>query len=191
VFHLLQEHPTQEIYGLPEWLGALQSALLGEAATIFRRRYYLNGSHAGFVFYLNEPTIDNRDADAIRNALKESKGVGNFRNLFIHAPGGKKDGVQIIPVSEVAAKDEFAGIKNISRDDVLAAHRTPPQLVGIVPLNNAGFGNVTDAVEAFFQLEIAPLQARFLELNDWLGAEAVAFKAYEPIGGAKPAAAAA
>jgi len=125
VFHLLLEHPTQELYGLPEYLGALQSALLGEAATVFRRRYYLNGSHAGFIFYLNEPTIDNKDAEAIRQSLKESKGVGNFRNLFVHAPGGKKDGVQIIPISEVAAKDEFAGIKNISRDDVPAAHRTP------------------------------------------------------------------
>jgi len=183
IWHLLLEHPSQEIYGVPEFMGALQSALLGEAATIFRRRYYLNGSHAGFVFYLNESTINDKDADAIRTALKESKGVGNFRNLFIHAPNGKKDGVQIIPISEVAAKDEFSGIKNVSRDDVLAAHRTPPQLVGIVPLNNAGFGNVIDATAAFFQLEIEPLQSRMLELNDWLGLEAVKFKPYEPIAG--------
>jgi hypothetical protein len=88
--------------------------------------------------------------------------------------------VQIIPISEVAAKDEFAGIKNISRDDVLAAHRTPPQLVGIVPINNAGFGNVVDAKDVFFELEIVPLQARLLELNDWLGVEAVKFKPFVP-----------
>jgi len=29
-------------------------------------------------------------------------------------------------VSEVAAKDEFGSIKNISRDDLLAALRIPP-----------------------------------------------------------------
>jgi len=178
VCHLLIEHPTQEIYGVPEFMGALQSALLGEAATIFRRRYYLNGSHAGFVFYLNDATVSNDDANAIRQALRDSKGPGNFRNLFIHAPGGKEKGVQIIPISEVAAKDEFAGIKNVSRDDVLAAHRTPPQLVGIVPINNAGFGDVEKAAAVFHQLEIEPLQERLLEVNDWLGDEAIAFKPY-------------
>lgn len=37
----------------------------------------------------------------------------------------KKDGIQIIPLSEVAAKDEFLNIKNVSRDDMMAAHRVP------------------------------------------------------------------
>jgi hypothetical protein len=51
VFQLQQPDVAQEIYGLPEWLSALQSGLLSENATLFRRRYYLNGAHAGFVFY--------------------------------------------------------------------------------------------------------------------------------------------
>jgi DNA polymerase-3 subunit beta len=44
MFHLQQPDVAQEIYGLPEWLSALQSALLNENATLFRRRYYLNGA---------------------------------------------------------------------------------------------------------------------------------------------------
>ena len=59
------------------------------------------------------------DIDNLREQLKKSKGVGNFKNLFVHAPNGKKDGIQIIPISNVAAKDEFFNIKNVSRDDVL------------------------------------------------------------------------
>jgi len=178
VFQLNQEHVGQEIYGVPEYMSALQSGFLNEAATLFRRRYYLNGSHAGFVFYLNEETVTNEDADAIRKALKESKGVGNFKNLFLHAPKGKKDGVQIIPISEVAAKDEFLGIKSTTRDDMLAAHRTPPQLIGVIP-QNAALGPVDKASEIFHLNEIEPLQARFIELNDWLGYEAVAFDPYK------------
>lgn len=187
VFHLLEPHPTQEIYGIPEYLAALQSALLNEAATLFRRRYYANGAHAGFVFYVNEASATNEDIDGMRKALKEAKGVGNFKNLFFHAPNGKKDGIQIIPIAEVAAKDEFLGIKNTSRDDMLAVHRTPPQLIGVVPANAGGFGNVGDASDVFHRNEIEPLQVRTLELNDWLGVEAVAYKPYEPI--SKPAAA--
>jgi len=175
VFHMKSHDVCQEIYGLPEYLAALQSALLNESATLFRRRYYLNGSHAGYVFYLSEASMQDEDVDAIREQVKKAKGVGNFKNLFLHVPNGKKDGVQIIPISEVAAKDEFLGIKNTTRDDVLAAHRVPPQLLGIVPANAGGFGDVSKAAEVFRQLEIKPLQRRFLALNRWLGFEAIAF----------------
>lgn len=178
VFHLRQEDVNQEVYGLPEYLAALQSALLNESATLFRRRYYNNGSHAGFILYISDPAQQQEDIDAIRGALKESKGVGNFRNLFLYSPNGKKDGVQLIPISEVAARDDFLNIKNVSRDDVLAAHRVPPQLLGIVPNNTGGFGSISDAAAVFFANEIRPLQQRMLALNEWLGAEVVSFRPY-------------
>lgn len=63
--------------------------------------------------------------DALRELPKSTRGVGNFRNLFLHSPNGKKDGVQPIPVSEDVAKDEFTGIKSVTRDDVLASLRIP------------------------------------------------------------------
>lgn len=173
----------QEIYGVPEYLPALQSALLNEGATLFRRRYYLNGSHAGFIMDATGDFAEG-DVDNLRAALKAAKGVGNFKNLFVHRPGGKDGGIKIIPIAEVAAKDEFLGIKNTTRDDVLAAHRVPPQLVGIVPANAGGFGDFTSAMNGFFELEIMPLQAVFLEVNEQLGAEAVRFKprAADPAG---------
>lgn len=118
-------------------VAALQSALLNESATLFRRKYYNNGSHAGFILYMTDAAQKEENIDSLRTALKNSKGPGNFRNLFVYAPAGKKDGIQLIPVSEVAAKDEFSSIKNISRDDLLAALRIPPQLMGIV--NRPGF----------------------------------------------------
>lgn len=179
IFHLRHEDVNQEVYGLPEYLGAVQSALLNESATLFRRRYYNNGSHAGFILYLTDPAQQQDDIDKLREALKSAKGPGNFRNLFFYAPNGKKDGLQLIPVGEAAAKDEFLNIKSLSRDDVLAAHRIPPQLLGIVPNNTGGFGSIRDAAEVFFANEIEPLQRRMLALNDWLGVEAMAFGPYQ------------
>lgn len=176
VCHVMVPDLNQELYGLPEYLGALQSAFLNENATLFRRRYYLNGSHAGFIMYLRDANMPEADVEAVRTALKASKGPGNFRNLFLHAPGGEKDGVQLIPVSEVAAKDEFLGIKNTTRDDVLAAHRVPPQLLGVVPANAGGFGDVGKAAVVFFDNEIEPLQRRMLAINDWCGEEVVQFE---------------
>ncbi len=181
VFHLLEPDVSQEIYGVPEYLSALQSSLLNEAATLFRRRYYLNGSHAGFIFYLSEANVNAESADQISETLNSTKGMGNFRNLFLHVPGGKKDGVQIIPISEVAAKDGFLDLKNVTRDDILAAERVPPQLLGVVPTNSGGFGDVGKAANVFFRNEIEPIQWRMLDLNDWLGSEAIAFDPYEPV----------
>lgn len=178
VFHLMEPDINQEIYGLPEYLGALHSVWLNESATMFRRKYYENGSHAGFILYMTDAAQNEGDVTAIRQALKDSKGPGNFRNLFMYAPNGKKDGIQLIPVSEVAAKDDFFNIKNVTRDDMLAAHRVPPQLLGVVPSNTGGFGAADTAAEVFGRNEVEPLQARFLELNDWLGEEVVKFRAY-------------
>lgn len=178
VFHLMEPDINQEIYGLPDYIPALHSAWLNEAATLFRRRYYKNGSHAGFILYMTDAMQDTKDIDALRQALKDSKGPGNFRNLFMYAPSGKKDGIQLIPVAEVAAKDEFANIKNVTRDDQLAAHRVPPQLMGIMPGQNATFGDAEKAAAVFEANEIQPLQARFMELNDWLGEEVVKFNPY-------------
>jgi len=176
VFMLRQPDVNQEIYGVPEYLSALQSALLNEAATLFRRRYYLNGSHAGYILYATGD-IDENDTAALREALRKSKGPGNFKNLFVHAPNGKEGSLKILPIAEVGAKDEFLGIKNATRDDVLAAHRVPPQLLGIVPAQgSSGFGNPLQAADMFFELEIAPLQARFLQLNEETGREIVRFR---------------
>ncbi len=77
--------------------------------------------------------------------MKSAKRQGNFRNLFMFSPNGKKDGIQIIPQSEVAAKDEFLNIKNVSRDDMMAAHRVPPQMMDIMPSNVGGFGDAQTA----------------------------------------------
>lgn len=179
VFHLMEPDIDQEIYGLPEYIPALHSAWLNEAATLFRRKYYKNGSHAGFILYMTDAAQTDADVETLRKALRDSKGPGNFRNLFMYAPNGKKDGLQLIPVSEVAAKDEFAGIKNITRDDQLAMHRVPPQLMGIVPNNTGGFGDAEKAAAVFNANEIGYYQGRMRELNEWLGDEVIRFKPYE------------
>lgn len=178
ILHLINPDINQEIYGLPEYIAALQSALLNESATLFRRKYYLNGTHAGYIMYLTDPKIDEQDVEALRKAVQSSKGVGNFKNLFMYSPNGDQSGLQLIPLSEVAAKDEFLNIKDVTRDDILAAHRVPPQLMGIVPKVTGGFGSITDAAKVFNANEIEPLQSRFYEFNRMLGTAVIKFGTY-------------
>lgn len=178
IIHLLEPSADQEVYGEPDYIGSLQSAWLNESATLFRRRYYANGSHAGFILYLSEPSATQEDADKLREELRKTKGIGNFRNLFFHAPNGKKDGIQVIPIAEVAAKDEFWNLKNVTRDDQLAGHRIPPQLLGVVPTNSAGFGDVEKAARVFVVNELEPLQRSFEAVNELAGEPVISFRPY-------------
>ncbi|AMC34694.1 hypothetical protein VN23_08780 [Janthinobacterium sp. B9-8] len=149
----------------------LNSTWLNELATLFRRRYFANGSHAGFILYMTDAAQSY--IDDLRTALQGSKGPGDFKNLMVYAPGGKKDGMQILHIFEVAAKDDFWNIKNVTRDDQLSAHRVPAQLMRIIPNNTGGLGDVE-------KNEIEPLQERMKELNDWLGVEVIRFNPYVP-----------
>lgn len=179
VFHLQEPDINQELYGLPEYLSALNSAWLNESATLYRRKYFLNGAHAGYVMYVTDPAQNSQDVTALRDMMTKSKGSGNFKNIFYHAPGGKSDAIKIIPLSEVATKDDFFNIKNATRDDLLSAHRVPPQMMGIIPNNTGGFGDVEKAAKVFVRNELVPLQERMKELNEWVGKEVVRFTDYK------------
>jgi len=178
IFHLIEPDINQEIYGLPEYLSALNSAWLNEAATLFRRKYYQNGAHAGYILYMTDAAQSSNDIDSMRKAMRDTKGLGNFRNLFMYAPNGKKDGIQILPLSEVATKDDFFNIKKSSRDDLLSAHRVPPQMMGIIPDNAGGFGDVEKAAQVFVRNELTPLQERISEINTWLSIRMIQFQSY-------------
>jgi len=111
--------------------------------------------------------------------MRDTKGIGNFRNLFMYAPNGKKDGIQIVPLSEVATKDDFFNIKKSTRDDLLSAHRVPPQMMGIIPDNAGGFGDVEKAAQVFVRNELTPLQERMKEVSGWFVKDVINFREYK------------
>lgn len=178
VYHLRSPSIQQEIYGTPEYMSAMQSILLNGEATLFRRNYYINGSHAGVIVYLTDPVANSADVEKLKRSLKDARGGGAFKNLFVYAAGGKKDGLQIMPFSQIAAKDEFTGIKDATRDDMLAVHRVPPQLMGVMPNNAGGLGDIEKAAKVFAINELYPIQEVLKDLNDWLGVEVFSFNSY-------------
>lgn len=171
VIHIKNYDVAQTIYGVPAYLGAIQSMLLNEDATLFRRRYYLNGAHLGYIFYSANASLGEEEKNSIRDAVKSSKKLGNFRNLFLHLPGGREKDIQIIPVGDFSTKDELEKIKNISRDDIVAAHRIPPALASIIPAEaKGGFGDITKASLIYEENEIIPIRNHFIQINRHLPA---------------------
>jgi len=133
IIFIKQYDAIQQVYGGPDYLGCVQSALLSTDATSFRRRYYKNGLHMGFIFYATDPNLSKDDEDDLKEKMSSSRGVGNFRSMFVNIPNGKEKGIQLIPVGDIATKDEFEKIKSVSAQEVLTGHRYPVELAAIIP----------------------------------------------------------
>lgn len=78
----------------------------------------------------------------------------------------------------LCAKDEFIGIKDTTRDDLLAMHRIPPQLMGIIPQGSGSLGDIEKAAMVFWFNELLPLMESMKSINDMLGVEVIRFKQY-------------
>ena len=173
IIHLNGGDIRQSIYGVPTYFSGINSIMLGEAATLFRLKYYKNGAHTGYILLTFD--LEDDKAEDIENAMKQSKGPGNHRSMFINMPasvagkpGYMKDRVQLIPVGDFGNRDEFDKIKNITQQDVLNVHRVPAGLASIMANNAAGHGDLKNVREVYYDCETIPKQAIWQELNDQL-----------------------
>jgi len=181
VFHALEYDPSQEIYGIPQYFAALSSIWLNEDATLFRRKYYKNGAHSGFLLYMNNPNLTDKQEESIVAQLNSAKGLGNFKNMFINGKGKDGEKPELIPVGQINAKDEFANIKNVSTGDILAAHRIPLDLMSIVRDGFTASSDLNKVDKMFYKNEVIPIFNRLTSLNDWAGFEVIKLKEYSDL----------
>ena len=177
VIHLKEPDIKQSIYGMPQYLGGIQSVLLSEEAGLFRRKYFINGAHMGYILVTADANLDDATAKAIETAVKDSKGPGNFRSLFLNIPrsNGNKEPVKIIPVGNIGSKDEFQAIKEVTEMEMLAMHRVYPGLAAIIPANVGGFGDMQKSMQVYHELEVTAMQQVFLEVNEQISGQPIRF----------------
>jgi PBSX family phage portal protein len=169
VIMLKEDDVKQGIYGIPEYYGGLQSVLLSEDATLFRRKFFRNGSHMGYILVTSDAGLNEDTAKNIEEKVTKSKGPGNFRNLYINIPRtSSKEPVKVIPIGDISTKDDFTSVKNITKAEILAMHRMQPGIAGIIPENMTGFGDLDKIMRVYCELEVTPYQQVFLGLNEYL-----------------------
>lgn len=176
VVHVMQYESIQNIYGVPYWIGALQSILLGEDVRLFPRRFFGNGAHTGkgiFTVGLNKD-----DRKLVNEQLAKTKGSGNFRSVVLHLPkvnSGKVD--DIIKVmsfdADQAAKIDYTKLADMSSDDVLEAWGYRPEVFGQTPNAIGGTGDLDKLVRLTHEHFMVPIQQRFADaLNEHLPSHA-------------------
>lgn len=182
VLHSIRYDGRQDMYGRPGYMAALLSIFLGQASTRFRYHYVKNRSNTGFLMYLSGQ-IDEGVIEEIEDALAGGED-DQFGNVVIHDPSagsGANTGekIKLIPISDSKNKDDFPEVQQVTLETVLAAHRWPPQLMGIVPKNAASFGSVVDAAQVAFRNEIMPIHRKLAGINQHAGRELIKFNKYD------------
>ncbi|WP_375752731.1 phage portal protein [Vibrio sp. HN007] len=177
IFHLAGYDVAQEVYGLPSHVSGLTSIWLNDDATLFRRQYYRNGQHAGYLLYMNEPAMTDKQEQEIKERLRAKEGLA-FKNMFVNAKGKDTKAPELKPIGQVEAKDSFRDVKNQTMNDALALHRVPIELMsvrreGITSLDL----NKVDWL--FHKNELLPLANTFMELNEFTGREVITVNPYE------------
>lgn len=183
IFHLAEYDIAQELYGLPQHVSGLTSIWLNDDATLFRRQYYRNGSHAGYILYTNEPKMPKAMEEEISNKLKAKEGMA-FKNIYINSRGKDNKAPELKPIGQVEAKDSFKDVKNQTMNEVLALHRVPIELMSIrreaitsLDLNKVDW--------LFHKNELLPLIDTMQELNTFVDSEVVGVNEYESLEGAQ------
>ena len=100
--------------------------------------------------------------EQIRESIANSKGVGNFKSMFVNIAGGHPDGLKVIPIGDTGKKDEFGKIKDVSAQDILTAHRYPASLAGIIS-HGGSFGDVEKIRNAYRLDEVLPMQEMIMD----------------------------
>jgi capsid portal protein len=134
----------------------------------------------GYILVTNDANLDDDTAKLIEKQVKNAKGPGNFRSLYLNIPRStSKEPVQILPVGNISTKDEFQAIKEVTEMEMLAMHRVYPGLAGILPANVGGFGDLDKSMRVYHELEVTAMQQVFLQLNEMVGGNPVRFS--EPV----------
>jgi len=181
IFHLADYDVAQEIYGLPAHVSGLTSIWLNDDATLFRRQYYRNGNHAGYLLYMNDPNMTDKQQEAIKQKLQAKDGMA-FKNMFVNAKGKDTNPPELKPIGQVEAKDSFKEVKNQTMNDVLALHRVPIELMSIRRESITSL-DLSKVDWLFHKNELLPLIDMMQEMNDFLGQDVIKesdYKSLEP-----------
>lgn len=176
VIHIKDYDPLQGVYGLPSYLGGVQEVLLSEESTLFRRKFFANGAHMGYILVTNDAGIDKEQAAEIEKKVKASKGIGNFKSLYVNIDkSNQREPVKVIPIGNIGINDNYQVIKESTEMQIVAMHGIPPILLNIIPANVGGLGNPIDALQLYYEVGIKPMLDKFSELNEITGKKVISF----------------
>lgn len=163
ILHFKRYTPFSTWYGLPEWVAALEALRLDQQKKIFYSSFFNNFAIPALAVVLQGAEFDDDTEKRLQRGFENMKGTKNsFRTLLLSVPFENAE----IKFEKLMAdfKDmPFDKLTQATREEILAAHGTPPRLVGIVTAGSLGGESEADAqLRNFIACKIRP-RMKYLE----------------------------
>ncbi len=175
-YHFKNYSPRSRFYGEPDYLATIKQIQTTQKADEYNSKFLDNGARPGFaiIFENSEPTQE--QIDSFRQFFGENyKGYDNANKTIIlstaSAMGDKDAKIRLEKLSQIE-DISFKLLKEVNRDEIIAAHGVPPRLVGVMAAGQLGGGNeLISQLHSFNELELKPKQRHIEEFFASIGIE--------------------
>lgn len=161
VIHFSNPSSLDRYYGFPYWLAAVVAIELGQCVQQHKYDFFLNRGVPEFLLFIMGKKLPKKDWEVITNMLDAHIGLQNSHKsaaLNIEDPEVKVQ-LERLAMEGGGANDGYDVLKETIALDIIAAHRVPPLLAGIVLPGRIGSSNeLPNALMLFHLLVAAPDQ---------------------------------
>jgi len=161
-YHLKYYSPSGKYYGEPDYLTTLDQILTSRNADKYNTSFFENGARPGFgVIFENSSPNPDQIATFKEFFSSNYKGYENAHKTLLLHTGKTSEGsppakVRLEKLDSVEDMS-FEKLKNVNRNDIIAAHGVPPRLVGVMAAGQLGGGTeLIDQLHAFNEIVIKP-----------------------------------
>ena len=174
-YHFRNVSPRSRYYGEADYLTILDQIDITKKADDYNKAFFDNGARPGMIISFENSEPNDKQKTGFTDFFRANyKGVGNAHKSLILWTGTKREGEQsakihIDKLNEVEDLS-FKQLKEVNRDEIIAAHGVPPRLVGVMAAGQLGGGSeLIDQMHAFNEIEIKPKAQQYEEFFDSIG----------------------
>lgn len=162
--------PRSAHYGEPDYLGSLYSILTSSKIDQFNNAFFDNSAKTDKAIIFENAEPDEAQMQAFQEFFGQNfKGYQNAHKTLIVTAHGENAKVRFEDLSKIEDLS-FEKLKNMNRDEIVAAHGVPPRLVGVAESGGlGGGGELLGQLHSFNQLTIIPKQEEIEWFFDSIG----------------------
>jgi PBSX family phage portal protein len=156
VFHFARYSPWSPFYGIPCILGAWSALTLAQLVAEYNLAFFNNNAIPEYVVLL-EGDPEESTIETIQMYFREHLKGQHHKTLVLQSPTGAKVTFQKV-TSDSAKEAAFRMLRTDCRDEIIHAHRIPPQKVGIFETGKLGGNLATEQAREYKDSQVAPGQ---------------------------------